>query len=304
MYGLSEKEGPEYVIPDEIPTPTTETTHYSRLAMANSELLIRYLEDSLNEEERKDIEQRLTQDPLLREELEETQNMIAVLSNPKRHAKFIQIANEIREEKEGKHRTDKDTRGGRFWGKVIRQFRVPLSMAAAVLLLLGVYFLLRPESPSTAKLFAEYYESLPATDFEAFKPAGTVSASDNLSPAALYNQAVDQYTREDYEGCLNSLTREVRMRFPNESLFIEGIALIGLERHEEAIPILLQRTAPTHSDREYYFAAQWYLALAYLKTGDTESAKQWLNDLGGSTSPKASGPYQEQAKSLLQELGS
>ncbi|PHN03726.1 tetratricopeptide repeat protein [Flavilitoribacter nigricans] len=75
-----------------------------------------------------------------------------------------------------------------------------------------------------------------------------------------------------------------------------GISLLESGAEREAIAQFKQ-IDPSNTDSNYSAAAEWYLALAYLKTEQLEEARSLLQNLADTQNP-----YRDQAKSLMGDL--
>ena len=116
-------------------------------------------------------------------------------------------------------------------------------------------------------------------------------------PANAFAQAIDPYLHGDYAGAEQQLAAYLRQhpRHPEADLY-RGVSLLLLGRPQAAIAPLAEAAGsgqePTASE------ARWYLAQAYLKTGDRRAAGHELQRLAA-----GAGRRSVDARELLQRIG-
>ena len=159
--------------------------------------------------------------------------------------------------------------------------------AAVLILLIPAYFLLK--GPSDQRLYTAYFDAPISTYYSANR--GTNTSGDQ----ALEN-AFKLYESMLYEKASLAISELVESHPEKEDLvFYQGIALLETGDTEAAISKLTQCLETTYNRVDQL--APWYLALAYIKIGDREAAKDLLNNLVRSDSAKS-----DQAKQLLKKL--
>ncbi|MBA6153160.1 tetratricopeptide repeat protein [Gelidibacter maritimus] len=162
----------------------------------------------------------------------------------------------------------------------------PLIAVAAILIFaLGFLFVLNTPSNKDA-LFSTYFE--PSKNVSA--PIIRSDANDQLA-----NNAFIAYVETDYQAALSLFEQAFESTKNSELLFYKGNSLLALDKTKEAIEVF--KTHLTYSDA-LTKRTHWYLALAYLKSGQVEKAKQELRIFidSGETFKLA------EAKSLLKKL--
>jgi len=110
----------------------------------------------------------------------------------------------------------------------------------------------------------------------------------------LKTKAFTAYEDEDYGNAL-ALFKELQQKQADSYIqFYEAIVLMQLNKHQEAVPLLENYIS---GDGELKDRAIWYLALAYLKQGDTSKSSEQLEKL-----IKEDGFKAKAARQLLENL--
>lgn len=133
------------------------------------------------------------------------------------------------------------------------RYLIPLGVAAALM----AFVLFRPVAPRHERLFQEYFEPYP----------NTISGRDVQED--LY-EAINLYDREEYELALEKLAT---VESNDQVAFYTGICQLALDRPGPSIESL---RAVSRSS-VVYGAAQWYMALAFLKLDQPDSTRRYLN---------------------------
>ena len=133
-------------------------------------------------------------------------------------------------------------------------------------IVIGGYLLYKYYSADTTnpeQLYAEFYSPMPnlVAPIEQGAPDTLISAMPFRS-----------YERGDYAKAIQWF--ELHGIDRPESRFYYGLSLLAGNRAAEAVTILEQSAAQDTS--EFSQAAQWYLALAFLRTGDLHAARRVL----------------------------
>lgn len=160
---------------------------------------------------------------------------------------------------------------------IVRRWYIGLAAAAAVLL----FFWLGPLSG----LFVS--PSSPYDDYFAHLPRDNANLSTNVETGR------EAYDRQDYRKAYPALLAEVEAGGDSLDLIYAGVAAIGSGRPEAAIPILEPLLA-ARKWRLYDSEIRWYLALAYLNSGQETDGVTLLQALAQSDSE-----FAEQAEALL-----
>jgi len=161
-----------------------------------------------------------------------------------------------------------------------------ITAIAAGIILLAMIFLPAPQQLSTDELYAKYYEAPAAKtilDIEEDSIMRLLRLAD-----ANYNEGNFAAALQQYESlALDSLSAFERSRVN----LLRGICFLEAGEVAAAQQALLR--ADQHTEK-----APWFLALSYVKSGDTEQAKQALTPIAA----EEGNFYQKQAKELLEDL--
>lgn len=163
--------------------------------------------------------------------------------------------------------------------KTESRFR-PLSIAASILLLIGLsywYFL------SSSSLYEEYYSVYP--NYE-------VTALRNNDDLTIREQAYLAYDDGRYHAAIDLFDQLIVENNDLPAHFFKGLGHLELGQMKEGQQHFLEVINAGHPD--YEDAAIWYLALTYIKKDQYPEAKAWLQRLENS----------EDYSSLSKELAS
>jgi hypothetical protein len=162
---------------------------------------------------------------------------------------------------------------------------VSLSAAAVI----GVFIFLRTVLPSAdpEKLYNSYYKP--------FNVISTVTRSATSNEPDRYSSSIERYKLGDYQnaaiGFSDVILKDTSVIAPR---FFMGVTQLAMGNYNQAVNLL---SAISGRSSEYHKEAEWYLGLAYLKTGDKEKAARCFELL--SQSP---GFYSELAGKILRRL--
>jgi hypothetical protein len=162
-----------------------------------------------------------------------------------------------------------------------------ISLSAAAVI--GVFILLKTLLPSSdpEKLFNSYY-----IPFNVLSP---VTRSVTTNGPDSYSSAVVQYKSGDYQtaavGFSDAILKDTSVIAPR---FFKGITELAMGNYDQAVNLL---GSVAGQSGEYHKEAEWYLGLAYLKTGDKEKAVKCFESLAQSP-----GFYSERAAKILRRL--
>ncbi|MCB0553884.1 MAG: hypothetical protein KDD02_10060 [Phaeodactylibacter sp.] len=177
-------------------------------------------------------------------------------------------------------------RGRRF------SFRQGLSIAAGVAILVLAAYIAYLRFPTNEKLFTQNFEYLPSAVNE---EGGVRKAGIGLT--GLRASAVKAYEAGAYSDA-EALSRAYLENNPDDTeiQFYYGLLLLGKGDASGAIPYLVavkQKPDPIAYERP----ATWYLALAYLKRGQSDTARRLFSELADGEDR-----YANQARSILKKL--
>jgi tetratricopeptide (TPR) repeat protein len=156
--------------------------------------------------------------------------------------------------------------------------------AAMVALLIAVSFFL-PGQEDTEQLFANYFTPYP----NVVEP--TVRGNDFTTERT---KAFQAYERKEYQTAVTAFEELLRVKEEPGILLLVGNSNLMLGKSEEA-----QKNFITLINKydDFDLQAKWYLSLSYLKSGDTESARKILRELG-----EMDVSYASKAKELLEKV--
>ncbi len=225
------------------------------------DLIDRYFENTLSDEEKRVFFTLLDKDDLLKEEFNFQQNLKNAV-----HAKE-------REELKYFLKKLEATRKQKKWSWIA-------GTAAVFLLVLGLVFI--PFKNTEYRLAEKYFHPLPNIINPIQRGDG---GRDNT------NLAFEKYEAENYNGAVVEFEKFKEQPFAKLYL---GISYLALKNPSKAIEIL---ESFSHTDLPLETYRKWYLALAYLETGEKRISKELFLDLS-----KFKNPVQEQSKQILMEL--
>jgi len=155
------------------------------------------------------------------------------------------------------------SRPGARSGALVRRLpRWAVGLAAAVLLAIGTFFLLRPKTePHYDTLFAQYFQAYPADAFR----------GEEEDQASALVAAVVAYRAGDYATAARGFAAISPL--PKEWTFYHALALLGSGEGQAAADLLL----PLVEDPGFANLRQpmqWYLAMAYLQAGAKNEARE------------------------------
>lgn len=166
-----------------------------------------------------------------------------------------------------------------------RRLRILLTLAALLIIALGVTFFL-DNNLNNNQLYSK--------NFEPSKNVSSPIVRSQIDDQVI-NDAFISYSEGDYDQAIPLFEQEFEITKNSELLFYKGNALLALDQTQEAIEIFKKHIS--YSDPLTH-RTHWYLALAYLKSNQLESAKQQLKIvLNTEESFK-----KKEARSLLEKL--
>jgi len=138
------------------------------------------------------------------------------------------------------------------------------------------------------------YDSIYKKNFEVYYQLGHSRSAEAKIPG--YNTALELYNRNDFAGSL-PFFRDYLKSNPGamQAELLYGVALMGNNNHKEAKSVL--SSIINNSNNLYIDRAQWYRALCYIKTEESEAAVRQLETIINSNSI-----YREKAKKLVKKL--
>jgi TolA-binding protein len=241
------------------------------------EWIERYLDRSLNAEEKKEMEKRLTAEPDLKSKVREHQRLIQGI----RYSHLQNKLEQLRTLETSLPNVTPDEKGNQRWMEINWK---PLA-AAAVFLLLTISYLIYNQKADPQELYANYFEPYP----NVFEP--TVRGDARVDKRT---EAFNAYDRGDYKKASDGFRELVKEKSEPGVLLLLGNSNLMLGNIEEAQNNFL--TLIKDFD-ELDGQAKWYLGLSYLKQGQKEKAKLIFQELGD---PEIT--YSKKASELLKEV--
>lgn len=224
------------------------------------DIICRYLDNELNEKEKRAFEQRLEKEEDLRKEFEFQRDLKESLMEDE----VMQLRDKLDKINTEKHNT-----------QIFRVRRVILYAAAALVIVMvtvGTWFYVNQLSKGPEELYTEYYSAY--ENIYSIR-SGEGMNEDNYN---LMRNAMDAYEQKDWEAA----ERYFKMLLEKESNnvfvnFYTGIVYLEQQNAQEAIKMF----KTVIDDRENLLREQayWYTALAYLKKEDVESARKCLEKI-------------------------
>ncbi|RMG22732.1 MAG: hypothetical protein D6730_15885 [Bacteroidetes bacterium] len=231
-----------------------------------------YLDGLLPPEEREAFEQKLRQQPALKEQLDKHRAARLLLE--------ISAGRKLLEEVADK-KTLRPFRAGQRW--------MLWSAAAAVVLLALLWSFMSLKTQYTPQNLAmQHFELYPGSSIRAER-----------AEAGLFEKGMLAYEAGDLDAAIRhfSAMQPAAARYAESRLYL-GVALLQNGQAGEAASVL--KTLIASNDSRFSPAAQWYLCLAYLMDGQVEASKELASVLAADTRHA----YSASARRLLKDMNS
>ncbi|MEM9829023.1 MAG: tetratricopeptide repeat protein [Bacteroidota bacterium] len=162
----------------------------------------------------------------------------------------------------------------------------PMAIAASVaLLILAGWWIFNLQTSSPESVYAAY-----------FTPAEGLPTTLGYSTNTDFAEGMVSYKLEEYTEALEYWQPLLEVDPTNDTLnYYVGVTFLANEQPDSAIDYLT--TVVSGEQSSFRTPAQWYLALAYLKTDEQEQAKPLLEDLANRDNS-----YQSQSSEILQKM--
>lgn len=244
-----------------------------------AELIDSYLDGYLNEKDRAVLEAKVNSDPAIAAEL----------------ALRKEIANAVSEEDvlllefkllEAGKKAKANLDSTRQEAKVVPMFRKYRALAAgvAIFIIAALVFLLRIQEP--VDLYSAYFEPYPMY----------LNTRSGTSPGENLNMAIQAYEQKNYQTAWSSFLAIVAKDPSNMgAMFYTALSALQLENIPDAVAGF--KKVANHGDSIYAAPAEWYLALAFIKSGDNRNAKKTMEAI-----IEKETDFAEKAKSALEVL--
>ncbi|HVS96361.1 MAG TPA: tetratricopeptide repeat protein [Puia sp.] len=231
------------------------------MATFDKEWIVRYVEDGLSPEERRQFELRLEEDPGLRSQVALYREVRSVLEKRLPADQNEQSLRVSLQQLNAEHFSPagQTAKGPRR----ISLTRWAAGMAAAAAIIVAT-MLLWPSSRDSV------FDRLGRTEMISTTERGNNSDS-------LIREAAAHFNKQDFAGALPFLDRAVRADSTNQlALFYQGVAEWHIGRGDEARRVL-QHVFNGESVLRY--EAAFYLALSYARENKKDSAREWLKKI-------------------------
>lgn len=235
----------------------------------NRELVQRYINKELSEEEIKQFEEEIKNNPELYEELlfqKEVEQSIKELIEENLFIKNLEIAHQ--EYLESLKKNKKVSIFNRYYSLLPKEKRIrPIwySAAAIAVIVFGValYLVYQNNLVKPEKIYSEY-----KTEYSI--PQMQRSAND-LKTNEL-NFALQLFSEKQYMDAIIAFDRLISQnKYLPTVFYFKGLALLELGQINNAIEYL--KKASQYKESEFVAEIEWNLGLAYLKNNDLENAK-------------------------------
>lgn len=237
------------------------------------ELIEKYFENTLTDQELKTFEENLRNDAVFKEEFEFQKSL--------KQSIHLKERNELRSMLKG---FEEKSSISRF--EVQKNNKIWKFAAAAVVLIfagIGIYKYQNIEK-NNQELYLAYHQAYP----NIVAPNVRGENSEGIK-----NESFKAYESENYQEAIQLFSQIKDQEF---AIFYTAVSYLELNENQKAIEILKSNK---FSETPYPFAtySKWYLALAYIKTEQKTEAKLQLEALS-----KTNNPQKQKAQELLNEL--
>lgn len=207
------------------------------------EQINRYLKGELPEQERSEFEALIIKDNTLSEEVAKIRFELSIIEDYALKKELDVIHEDL------------------YGNKKSHKLTAALAIAASLIFLLGLWFLLLPKTPSHDELYSTY-----------FSPYKNLLSTRNDYPETnSWSLAMHHYSKGEYQKSLEYLDlMDYPQSVSSDLTFYEGICLMGIGKYDKAIIVfetLLENESGYHQN-----PIHWYLGLSYLKVERNDDA--------------------------------
>ncbi|MEK6476868.1 tetratricopeptide repeat protein [Catalinimonas sp. 4WD22] len=239
------------------------------------DLIDRYCRGSLSEAEKRDFEQKMNQNPGLKEEVEQHADLIKGMQH--------HFSSELKSRLKESDQASKGSKGSKSYRRI---FLNSLAVAATISLFFVLGYVLM-DNASPEALYQTHYQAYPNI-------VNPVERSASAESSEL-NNAMRAYEQGDYQEAV-TLFEQAEEPLSTSYEFYLAISYLELANYQNAVELL--KKVEQSEVEAYHYPALWYQGMAYLVQKDTENAKQILKQL----SESGDNYYSTKASELLQEL--
>ena len=237
-----------------------------------------YIMGRLSDNEKKEFEAALTQDPELQKKLENEQFLIQGIEHQSKSR--LKAHFQALEEQE-------KNKSGKAAGPSLS---VGLKIAAAlIILLVPIYFLfIWEESNNYEEIYSAHFTAYPVLQ------EGTVRGEKD---AGLKSKGLEEYQNGNYSGAIESLSSYLSKNEDAVTRFYLGISYLANEEPDLARSTL--KELPTSAEFRFSEQAKWYRGLASLRSGETSEAVKLFEELKRDTNDPN---IREKCRKILKDL--
>lgn len=246
-----------------------------------TEIIDRYLDGELSDEERATLEIELNTNLELRNELE----LQKEIKNALGETEIIGLREQL---KEINHSYLADKKVISFTRRLISS-RISQMAAASVIILLTITLftdILKSEFSTNEKMFEQYYEK-----YEPLNVRAVATLNDEI-----YQNAVAAYNNEEYEQALHLFEKVLEAdKGRMEANIMSGVSNMELNKFQTASGSF--NKVIDHNDNLFIEDAQWYLGFCYLKTENKDKAIEQFTEIAESSSSRS-----KKARKILRNI--
>ncbi len=244
------------------------------------DLIQRYLDRSLTESEKKNLEERLKNEPALKTMYLEHQQLIKGIrySYLQQRLQQLRALENVLPEIKGEEKKGKQVWLVTYWKQAV---------AVAACLVIGVVAYTLWNKPASAEqLYAQYFTPYPNV-IEPIVRSGNETLTKRTEAFAAYEAG-------EYEKAAAFFTELLKEKEEAGMLLLLGNANLKLGRTADARSNFVKLI---HDYNDYDNIGKWYLALSYLKDGDLQTAQVLLQEISNSEYS-----YAARAKKILKTI--
>jgi predicted Zn-dependent protease len=241
----------------------------------DKDLIMRYLDGGLSRPEELEMTYRLQDEPALQKLLADYGSLATGIRMVRLQEKLVQL----RSLEASLPPVEADVIS-------IRRYWIPLSVAAALIISLGLWYII-PTSSGVS------YEGLYAAYFEPFDSPGSGLTRSTDDEKTLKAKAYNAYDAGEYENASQLFVALLNEKDDPIAHLCLGNTWLMLDKPIEAERVFVH-ILEKHSD--LVTQAKWYLALTFLRQGKIERTKATLWEISNSST------YGKQARELLKKL--
>lgn len=230
----------------------------NNISQEQLERIERYLAHSLSPEEHQKFESEIQNDPNLKQQVEEVQNLILGIESASLKQELDAFHEDMVPVRSLDHSGEQNTLKLKRFRKIIRY------VAAAVVVMGFAGYLLINSNPTSEKLFAKHFVPDPGLPT-------TMSTSDDFE----FYDAMVNYKRQEYELAIDKWEALYQANRKSDTLsYFLGVAHLANGNEKDAIDYLESLSGVAQNSFE--IETNYYLGLAHLKAGNVEEAKKYL----------------------------